>query len=73
MRMRMAGRDWAALLGFIALAEAAGLVGLMFTASALGPWYDTLIKPVLNPPAEAFGPVWTWLFVLMGISGFLVW
>jgi benzodiazapine receptor len=51
----------------------AGGIGSLFTASALDSWYVTLAKPALNPPAWVFGPVWTTLFVLMGIAAFLVW
>lgn len=38
-----------------------------------GEWYTTLIKPVLNPPGWVFGPVWTVLYLLIGISGWLAW
>jgi len=51
----------------------AGFVGSIFTVSAIPLWYQDLLKPSLNPPAWVFGPVWTILFVLMGISAFLVW
>jgi tryptophan-rich sensory protein len=51
---------------------AAGL-GSIFTASSVSTWYLTLNKPSFNPPSWVFGPVWTALFILMGISLFLVW
>lgn len=53
--------------------ELAGIIGLAFTASATSTWYAALTKPALNPPAWVFGPVWTMLYVLMGVSLWLVW
>lgn len=49
-----------------------GIFGSFFTASSLGSWYITLEKPVFSPPNWLFGPVWTLLYTLMGISAFLI-
>jgi len=57
----------------IAVSEFAGIIGSAFTISAITGWYADLIKPTFNPPAWAFGPVWTALYALIGISFFLVW
>jgi len=57
----------------IALSELAGIVGAFFTAEAIPTWYAGLAKPTLNPPAWVFAPVWTTLYLLMGIAAFLVW
>lgn len=57
----------------ILVCQAAGLVGSLFTAPAISTWYITLQKPSFNPPSWIFAPVWTLLFLLMGISLFLVW
>ncbi len=51
----------------------AGFIGSIFTAPSISTWYATLIKPSFNPPDWIFAPVWTTLFVLMGISLYLVW
>ncbi len=57
----------------VGVSEAAGIIGAIFTVSAIPTWYATLAKPALNPPAWIFGPVWTTLYFLMGISLFLIW
>jgi len=57
----------------IIICELAGMVGSVFTIPQIGSWYKELNKPFFNPPSWIFGPVWTALFVLMGISLYLVW
>jgi len=61
------------LLIAIAICQAAGFIGSIFTVPAIPSWYSTLVKPELNPPSWVFGPVWTTLYALMGIAAFLVW
>ena len=56
----------------ILFCQAAGIVGSLFTAPAIKTWYVTLNKPSFNPPNWLFAPVWTILFLLMGISFFLI-
>ena len=43
------------------------------TARGVATWYPTLVKPSFNPPAWIFGPVWTLLYLMMGVAAFLVW
>jgi translocator protein len=51
-----------------------GIVGSFFTtADTLSDWYANLNKPFFNPPNWIFGPVWTTLYIMMGISAFLIW
>jgi translocator protein len=50
-----------------------GTASSFFTVSSVSTWYETLNRPVLNPPSWVFGPVWTVLYILMGVSLFLVW
>jgi benzodiazapine receptor len=52
---------------------AAGAIGSVFTRAAIPTWYAALQKPPFTPPSWLFAPVWTVLYVLMGISAFWVW
>lgn len=55
------------------LPQMAGIIGSVFTASAIVDWYSSLTKPAIVPPSWLFGPVWVTLYVLMGISIYLIW
>ncbi len=57
----------------IALPVAVGATSGFFTATGVDSWYQTINKPSWNPPGWIFGPVWTTLYVMMGIALFLVW
>mgnify|MGYP001000603286 FL=1 len=61
------------LLVSLLLPQSAGGLGAFFTLSSVQTWYLTLNKPSWNPPSWLFGPVWTTLYVLMGIACFLIW
>ncbi len=51
----------------------AGAVGSLATVPNISTWYADLEKPPLLPPNEVFGPTWSALYILIGISLFLVW
>jgi len=61
------------LISSIALCVLLGSVGGLVTVNEIPNWYATLNKPSFNPPNWLFGPVWTTLYVLMGISVYLIW
>jgi tryptophan-rich sensory protein len=51
-----------------------GIMGSLFmTADTLGNWYANINKPAFSPPNWVFGPVWTTLYIMMGISAYLIW
>lgn len=63
--------QWPILISYVAVSVLSGLiVGLMFGPNA---WYDTLDKSPFNPPGAVFGPVWTVLYVLIGVAAYLAW
>ena len=49
-----------------------GAIAGYYTSTSITTWYVTLNKPSFNPPNYLFGPVWTLLYILMGISLFIV-
>jgi len=61
------------LVASIVLCQLAGFLGSLFTTPAIPTWYATLKKPFFTPPNWIFAPVWISLFLLMGISFFIVW
>lgn len=61
------------LAASIILCQLAGFIGSIFTTPAIPTWYESLRKPFFNPPNWIFGPVWVSLYLLMGISLFVVW
>ena len=52
---------------------AVGSISGIATTSGLSEWYVALQKPSFNPPNAVFGPVWTTLYILMGISLYMIW
>jgi len=61
------------LIVSIGICQLAGVIGMIFTMDSITNWYDSLNKPSFNPPDWIFGPVWVILYLMMGISLFIVW
>lgn len=58
------------LLPFLALVAIVATTGALFQPGA---WYAALAKPAFTPPGWVFGPVWTVMYILIAIAGWLVW
>ena len=65
--------DWFRLIICIVICIMAGIIGSIFTSRNIPTWYATINKPSFNPPNWVFGPVWTTLYIMMGVSLFLIW
>lgn len=61
------------LLTSLVVPQLAGAIGSLFTRDAISAWYIHLARPAFAPPNWVFAPVWTTLYVLMGIAAYLVW
>ena len=57
----------------VAICELVGLLSTPFTIASIPTWYQTLNKPSFSPPNWVFGPAWTILYFLMGVSLYLIW
>jgi len=66
-------KDWPKLIISVLGCELVGFLATPFTISAIPIWYATLNKPFFAPPNWLFGPVWSVLYLLMGVSFFLIW
>lgn len=66
-------KNWVKGLISIAAPQVVAAIGAYFTVTGIGSWYSHLNKPSWNPPNYVFGPVWMVLYILMGVSLFLVW
>lgn len=64
---------WIGLALFVLVCLGAGGLGAIATTPEIDGWYRTIAKPAWNPPDGVLGPVWTTLFILMGVSAWLVW
>jgi benzodiazapine receptor len=61
------------LITCLAIPLAIGTISGIATATSIKGWYAALDKPAFNPPNFIFGPVWTLLYILMGISLYIIW
>ncbi|MGZ4932561.1 MAG: TspO/MBR family protein, partial [Halobacteriota archaeon] len=65
--------DLIKLIVSLAVPLLVGSGSAVWTINSIPTWYTSLNKPWWNPPNVVFGPVWTTLYILMGVALFLVW
>ncbi|MDO7742165.1 MAG: tryptophan-rich sensory protein [Pedobacter sp.] len=65
--------EFPALLINILIPLLFGVAGGLITIDSVHSWYPGIVKPSFNPPNWLFGPVWSLLFIIMGISAYRVW
>lgn len=68
-----AGKQVAALAGFLAASFLVAALGGLASASNVDGWYATAAKAPWTPPNLVFGPVWTLLYTAMAVAAWLVW
>lgn len=66
-------KKYTRILIFVATCLGIGFISGVVTQSSVQTWFPTLIKPSFNPPAWLFAPVWSFLYILMGVAAGLVW
>ena len=67
-----AAKQGLGLAGWLLASFAAAGMGGLASVNAAG-FYGDLVRPPWAPPAWLFGPVWSVLFLLMGVAAWLVW
>lgn len=61
------------LLIFVFICLGSAALGGFLTSFSVKTWYKTIRKPSWNPPDKVFAPVWTILFLMMAVAGWMVW
>jgi len=66
-------KDILFLAGIVILCFLTGAFGSLFTSRSIATWYKQLYKPPFQPPNWVFGPVWSFLYLSMAVSFWIVW
>lgn len=61
------------LLAFLLVPLLVGAGSGFLTGGAVRDWYPSLVRPSFAPPSWVFGPVWTALYLMMGLAAWFVW
>ncbi|MFA5406258.1 MAG: TspO/MBR family protein [Candidatus Nanoarchaeia archaeon] len=65
--------EWKKLIISIIIAQAAGMIGSVFTTPSIATWYASINRPPITPPNWLFAPMWISLFTLMGVGFYFIW
>ncbi len=69
----MSAKNIVSLIVFLAICLGMAAVAGLVTVANIPTWYEGLVKPSFTPPNAIFGPVWTLLYILIAVSGWMVW
>lgn len=70
---RLVAGDLVRLIVALAVPLGVGALGATLTVDSVRTWYPALVRPAFAPPSWVFGPVWTTLYLMMGVASWLVW
>lgn len=70
--MKLKSKNFWLLIFSLGLVFLVAYLGSALTTPSIATWYTTLNKPAFNPPNYLFAPVWTILFIMMGVAFFLI-
>ncbi len=70
--MKKNQKNFLILIGCVALCLGIGMLGGLLMGDSIKTWYPAIKRPVFNPPNWVFGPVWTILYILMGVALWLI-
>ena len=71
--MRRERKTFLRIIAAVIICLLVGALSGFATQSSVDTWYATLNKPSFNPPNWIFAPVWTTLYILMGVAAGIVW
>lgn len=63
---------WISFVIFIIVCLIVQILGSFWTKETVSTWYPTLSKPAWTPPDWVFGPVWSCLYIMIAVSGWLI-
>lgn len=63
---------WISFVIFILLCLIVEIIGGLWTKETVSTWYPTINKPSWTPPGWIFGPVWSCLYIMIAVSGWLI-
>jgi translocator protein len=66
-------KNWVKAVISMATPQIVGITSSLFNETGEGSWYRSIVKPEWNPPGWVFAPVWTTLYLMMGIAFYIIW